>query len=682
MIQELVYTSAPQGLLRGSSGFCTVAATPGMSPILLQKLESLSGYRHVFPPSDARADRNPINWSHFRISVGEKSYHVLSRVGFAGRDYTDRTNHIAHHLVLDPADGLPEGGPAWLLGQPGCLRTRWDGDVRHLTQRRDLPRGDSRARVCSAWAEAMGDAGWAGQVADWFLQNPSEPVYLLFEPGRDADLLPLFCEALTLVPTSRRWEVTFATYSFAAQTLPCVWRGLATGSPEAQKVSATRQGRVLRLHGTAPSQPPMSKLVAAARTGQEPSGFDSYPQGSLVAPQIEEERSPSDEWPSEPATPERQTRIRPPELPQSSSNYMADSMRSDDRASENEPALAWPISARKRPLKPATVALPAIVAGILVGLGLAWLYSDLKEPPMLPRQAPLADATSGGQQKETDSEKHLDEEHLKSLEQAKKLRESNHELRTRVTSLQAANQQLSNRYKSLKQDQKRPADLVAANASKKTAQREKGPLEAEHGFEPTLPADRENSNSEPLKVVKNYCILPHGNLEKDSDLQLDPKLDLDDFHRYELELIHPQLPLTGYEVPSDSAKQVDSLDVAIKGVETKPIQVATFVLRERRLMFRWRGLESLTNDQKQLIRRWLRDSVLSVKESVSDSRANPLPLYIGLKRQNQPSENLKIFQKEAPTRVSLTWSKEDQPLPQTRLFVGSVKCQRVTGSEG
>ena len=41
---ELVYTSAPRGLNPDSTGFCTVATTPGMNPQVMAKLEGLSGY--------------------------------------------------------------------------------------------------------------------------------------------------------------------------------------------------------------------------------------------------------------------------------------------------------------------------------------------------------------------------------------------------------------------------------------------------------------------------------------------------------------------------------------------------------------------------------------------------------------------------------------------------------------
>ena len=55
MSQEIIYTSAPQGLKPGSRGFCTVVSTSGMAKNLAERLESRSGYRHAYPAHHSRA---------------------------------------------------------------------------------------------------------------------------------------------------------------------------------------------------------------------------------------------------------------------------------------------------------------------------------------------------------------------------------------------------------------------------------------------------------------------------------------------------------------------------------------------------------------------------------------------------------------------------------------------------
>src|SRR5690242_6792687 len=104
MSQKLHYTSAPRGLKPGSRGFCTVASTANMSGPLAERLESLSGYRPIYPADHPAVALNPVVFSHLSIPLAGKVYSVVSRVGFAGLDYTERTNKYAHHVVLDPEE--------------------------------------------------------------------------------------------------------------------------------------------------------------------------------------------------------------------------------------------------------------------------------------------------------------------------------------------------------------------------------------------------------------------------------------------------------------------------------------------------------------------------------------------------------------------------------------------------
>ena len=143
MTQELIYTSAPQGLRPGSRGFCTVVSTQGMAVNLADRLESLSAYRHVFAPQDPNAGLNPVVYSHIRMTVGGRPFHVLSRVAAAGLDYTQRTNKFAHHVVLDVAELAP-AGPSWLLSQPGFMQSQWDGQPKVLPVGRRAARRNAR----------------------------------------------------------------------------------------------------------------------------------------------------------------------------------------------------------------------------------------------------------------------------------------------------------------------------------------------------------------------------------------------------------------------------------------------------------------------------------------------------------------------------------------------------------
>jgi hypothetical protein len=267
MTQELFYTSAPKGLRPGTRGFCTVAATQGLTPVLIEKLEALSGYRELFPPHDPRANRNPVAYSHVRLQIGGRPLHVLSRVCAAGLDYTERTNKFAHHVVVDSHE-LVAGGPAWLLAQPGFMEPAWDGSVRTLPAGRAVIHGNATPAICRAWQAATGDAGWAGVLAEALSISSERLVYLVFEPGMD--LLPLIAEAIALLPPQRRWEATFSTYyAKTTQAVSCAWRCVAAGTPEVQ--DARRLPNTLILDLTASlGQARGGALVDCARTGKMP----------------------------------------------------------------------------------------------------------------------------------------------------------------------------------------------------------------------------------------------------------------------------------------------------------------------------------------------------------------------------------------------------------------------------
>jgi hypothetical protein len=288
MSHEIYYTSAPEGLKRGSGGFCTVASTDGLPKALWDRLESLSAYRHHFSVHDSSGSRrldgtgeNPVSHAHSVLSVAGKSYHVLSRICDSGVDHTQRTNAFAHHLVVEPAEmQAAAGGPAWLLQQPGVMTTAWDDHVGTLPVRK-VPTGDAwGSKVCNAWTAATGDAGWGGHLADLFVKTPTRPVCILFSPGQD--LLPLMAEAIALLPVPTRWNVTFNTYFTSMPTsASCLWRCCLAGTPAATSgLRYAANGLVLDLTARDRlGRPPEGPHVALARTG-----ISATPKVSVAAP--------------------------------------------------------------------------------------------------------------------------------------------------------------------------------------------------------------------------------------------------------------------------------------------------------------------------------------------------------------------------------------------------------------
>lgn len=258
MAQELVYTSAPKGLKPLSKGFCTVAQTRGMAGSLAEQLESLSDYRPFYPPSSPEAKDNPATYAHWLLPG---NLHVLSRVVFAGFDYTARANKLAHHLVLGPGE-LSPAGPARLFLAPGLFRERWEGAPRWLETPPALPPiEDAPAAPCAAWEAAIGDPGWAGALA---MCGCRAPVTVIYPP--ELDPRPLLDEAVRLFPVDERWAITFCTnFSALPAGFACAWRWCVAGSPAA----AAPAGKVIDLTAKR-ALTERHPFIEAARTGAIP----------------------------------------------------------------------------------------------------------------------------------------------------------------------------------------------------------------------------------------------------------------------------------------------------------------------------------------------------------------------------------------------------------------------------
>ena len=288
MNAELLYTSAPQGLKQGSRGFCTVLSTVGMPLNIATKLESLSGYRHLHPSGTPDAAKNPVNHSHMKLTVGGRTLSVISRISDYGLDYSQRTNKLAHHVVVDSP--MPTCGPAALLGDPSVIRSEWDGNCVNIPTPPTFPALSVEPDVCQAWESIAGDAGWAGVVANAWLNNASKPIFLIFSEDQSPEILPLIAEAIAILPPSKRWQATFGTYvTNLPPDVDCKVRCVVAGSDEARMASA--RGVVIDL--TQPCGPaPSSEAATAARNGTFVGARSNVPpsHGSM---EVDEEQPPA-----------------------------------------------------------------------------------------------------------------------------------------------------------------------------------------------------------------------------------------------------------------------------------------------------------------------------------------------------------------------------------------------------
>ena len=295
MSLELIVTSAPRGLKPNASGFCTVAATAGMSRQVMMKLEALSGYEFHFNLSDAQAPLNPVDYAHTRVTIGGETSSVLSRIAFCGADYSGRTNKIAHHFILHPREQHARG-PAWMMHQMarGVFRKDWQGEPKEFppqpleklqpAEEDPTPGGGLPAiRRAKHWQALARDAGWAGVLAKAFREGPDAPAFVVFNPG--TDLLPLFEESLSILPPAERWSVGFATY-YTSLPSGCHyhWRGILAGSTAAREMARFPNAVVIDLRQPLPRAED-NVYTEAARNGLVVEAPRERPEAALEARQ-------------------------------------------------------------------------------------------------------------------------------------------------------------------------------------------------------------------------------------------------------------------------------------------------------------------------------------------------------------------------------------------------------------
>lgn len=210
MAAELVYTSVAQGLNKGESGFCVVARSAEIPPLLQNRLEALSGYREIYNALDPRAKDNPVNFANTLIACGKERFAVISRIGFAGLDYTGRSNKIADHLILH-AEEMAGAGPAELLSIKQLFYSTWDQPAVALPRDAKLiPHKPVVDDVAEYWIKVTGSAGWAEHLLELSRRHLEQPLYIISKPG--IDNLALVREVLRLLPIAEQWQYTFSTY--------------------------------------------------------------------------------------------------------------------------------------------------------------------------------------------------------------------------------------------------------------------------------------------------------------------------------------------------------------------------------------------------------------------------------------------------------------------------------------
>jgi hypothetical protein len=277
MPQQLIYTSAPRGIIAGRSGHCTVARSAAMREALMLQLEKFSYYQHL---SLSGGQERPIFACRI-VDIRGTRFHVLSRIQDAGLDFTGRTNFIAHHLVFTPEEIRQFSTP------PVILRD-WSGWVKSWAK-------EPQSLENEDWAELIAMAGKTNVPAQTWQRVTGDAVngYGLLEARAGASfrvddqpaevVLKLFAESLELleVRDTRRdfrntaWNYTFTT-SMQEQDNPADfrWRCIHSDNPAANRFAtpdcrAFSAVRAIKWTG---------EETIFARTGRQAPQFVTEPQ--------------------------------------------------------------------------------------------------------------------------------------------------------------------------------------------------------------------------------------------------------------------------------------------------------------------------------------------------------------------------------------------------------------------
>ena len=230
---KLIYTSVPQGLVQGRSGFTTVAMTEGFPSNLITLVENLSGYRNVFPPDNPNAARNPVNCTYFRQRFGNTDYCIVSRIAYHGLSYTGRSNTLAVHMLFTPDEmGSLGFSPAQLLQSDGNFE--WSGEVGLLPVAPKLTHMPVASREGSTWQRLFGDGAWARLMAWKFRHERSKPVFIAFDPMVTVhqELMSLLAEVSAWLTPEELVDFTYSTYTYQSSiSNPLFIRAYPKGSP-------------------------------------------------------------------------------------------------------------------------------------------------------------------------------------------------------------------------------------------------------------------------------------------------------------------------------------------------------------------------------------------------------------------------------------------------------------------
>jgi len=208
---SLVFTSVPQGLTPGRSGFCTVARHREIPERLVALLEGLG---------TPNGNSSTVVFTFRRLEAAGQSWYILSRFTAGGLDYTQRDNRLAQHLVFtdEEAAGLPP--PADIASRWQGWIEKWDGEPRWLDPIKLQLKAGRPLIPCSHWRKLTG----TGAKAAWLIAVESAANVSLINAKDTDELLQLFAEASALLGRAS-WSANFTTEASVTGSDGFAWCG-------------------------------------------------------------------------------------------------------------------------------------------------------------------------------------------------------------------------------------------------------------------------------------------------------------------------------------------------------------------------------------------------------------------------------------------------------------------------
>lgn len=239
---DFIYTSAPETL--DGPGYGAVAKSERFPADLEKFVRKLCRYDFLSNGFDPGEADYPDVYSHAIFRQGAEQWHVFSRVGFAGHDYTDRSVFLAHHIALTATE-MNQIRVTDLLRQPDLFRTAWS-EPPHTLAPRALPRTRSSRSGAKQWTQATGDGEWSRVWAQKWHATRNEPRFLVVP--NDVETFTLFLESLDTLPAEQAGQTTFLTHLASDHRGPTYeWIGLLANSDLASSIERHSKDRVLNL---------------------------------------------------------------------------------------------------------------------------------------------------------------------------------------------------------------------------------------------------------------------------------------------------------------------------------------------------------------------------------------------------------------------------------------------------